>query len=97
VSGTCLVTALADREAELLEKARLHWPAIEQRFDHIAVHVTDHTNAQWCRFLDDRDVPTKSAKQGWNSIGLHRCRALQLGIEASSCQHVLYVDRAHIR
>ena len=68
MSGTCLVTALADREAELLEKARLHWPAIEQRFDHIAVHVTDHTNAQWCRFLDDRDVPTKSAKQGWNSI-----------------------------
>jgi hypothetical protein len=43
VSAICLVTALADREAELLEKTRLHWPAIEQRFDHITVHVTDHT------------------------------------------------------
>ncbi|MFP6807171.1 MAG: hypothetical protein VB957_08320 [Pseudomonadales bacterium] len=40
----CLVTALNDSTGELLEKAEKNWSALEQRFKHIAVHLTDSTN-----------------------------------------------------
>ncbi len=96
MSGRCLVTAVCDPPGELLGKAELLWPALRARFSDIAVHVTTNTHAGWFEFLEARDVPMATAAAAWDHIGLHRRRALNVGLTSSTASHLLYADPDHI-
>ena len=91
----CLVTALCDPTAELLGKALTHWRTLRECFDHIAVHATNDTSPDWLDFLADQGVPVASAKPGWDHIGLHRRRALELGLRCKA-NKFLYADPDHV-
>ena len=92
----CLVTALRDADGELLAKAEQNWPALKRRFGAIAVHLTNDTHLDWSNFLSDQDIPTGFAEPGWDFIGLHRRRCLELGLTHTRCERFLYADPDHI-
>ena len=92
----CLVTALRDADGELLAKAKQNWRALEHRFGAITVHVTTDTHPDWIAFLDRRNISTAYAEPGWDRIGLHRRRCLELGLTHTSCEQFFYADPDHI-
>jgi hypothetical protein len=94
--GPCLVTALCDAPGELLPKAEKLWGALEHRFSAIAVHITHDTHRDWRRFLSERGTPIVESRQGWDVIGLHRRRSLELGLSHSTDDRFFYADPDHI-
>ncbi len=96
MSSICLVTALCDPPGELLQKAERNWPALQRRFSRVAVHLTDDTHADWHRFLSEQGVPTAQARRGWDFIGLHRRRSLELGLRHFACERFFYADPDHV-
>jgi hypothetical protein len=95
-NNICLVTALCDPPGELLAKAERNWKALERRFSNMAVHLTDDTHVDWQRFLVGRGVPTAHSKQGFDFIGLHRRRSLELGLRHFTDTHFFYADPDHV-
>lgn len=94
--GVCLVTALCDPEAELLNKAELLWPKLKLHFDAVAVQITDDTHPAWYRFLEENAVSGAGAPPAWDEIGLHRRRALGVGLNHFNHDRLLYADPDHI-
>lgn len=91
----CLAATLADRKGELIDKGRHTWPALAERFSHIAMHATETTHPDWLRWFDEHNVPYRTAPAGVDVIGLHRRRALQLAVETAADRYV-YADLDHM-
>lgn len=94
--GLCLVTALCDPPAELLDKAQHLWPALCRRFEQIAMHVTSDTHPEWRAFLEEKSVPTAESTPAWDHIGAHRRRSLAMGLGHSGLDRLFYADPDHI-
>ncbi len=80
----------------MLAKARALWPALQAAFASQAIHVTSDTHPDWFDFLAEHDVPTRQAAPGWDHIGLHRRRSLEIALDHFDAERLIYLDPDHV-